>query len=69
LSDLVALLDMAGVDHDEAAAVAEADARAFEAAAPEIVDAVRRLLERVRAGELARAPEDERVVSARVGWL
>ena len=37
-------------------------------AAPEIVAAVHRLLDGVRAGELARPPADE-VASARASWL
>jgi len=36
---------------------------------PEIMDAVRRLLARVRAGELARPPRGDSVDSARVSWL
>jgi hypothetical protein len=35
---------------------------------PEILGATRRLLERVRSGELAQPPAEE-LVSARVGWL
>jgi hypothetical protein len=55
LGELGRLLDEAGVPSDE---VGEADAAAMRAAAPEIVDVVRRLLDRVRAGELARPPGD-----------
>lgn len=66
LGDLGRLLDEAGVAREEAG---EADAAALRSAVPEIVDAVRRLLERVRAGELARPPGEGPAGSAREGWL
>jgi len=66
LSDLDALLAEAGIAPEE---VGPDDAADLRAAVPEIVAAVTRLLERVRAGELARPPEDELVESARVSWL
>ncbi len=65
LSDLDGLLEEAGVAPDE---VGPTDAAQLRTAVPEILDAVRRLLHRVRSGELARPPEGE-LVSARVGWL
>jgi hypothetical protein len=66
LSDLDTLLREADVDPAESGPEDAADLRA---AAPEIVDAVDRLLRRVRAGELARPPSSEPVLAARVGWL
>jgi len=47
------------------------DADALRRRLPEIVDAVRRLLAAVAAGELGRAPDDAGpgLVSARIGWL
>lgn len=65
LGELDHLLAGAGVAAGE---VPEADATALREAVPEILDAVGRLLERVRAGELARSPEGT-LASARVGWL
>ncbi|TVS78061.1 hypothetical protein [Mycobacterium helveticum] len=65
LADPAAVLARAGVDADE---VGEADMTALAAAAPEIVAAVQRMLERVRDGELAPAPA-EPVAAARTGWL
>ena len=65
LSDLEGILEQAGADkHDSDAA----DAEALRASAPEIVDAVGRLLGKVHAGALAVAP-DEAAASVRVGWL
>lgn len=67
LGDLEAMLDEAGVPR------ADVDARdpdALRRAVPEIVDAVRRVLDGVKAGELGRPPEDgQELVSARLGWL
>ncbi len=66
LSDLDTLLEqaeMATVD------VGTGDAVALRQAVPEIIDALGRLLDRVKAGELARAPGDEQLASARIGWL
>ena len=65
LSDLEGILEQAGADkHDSDAA----DAEALRDSAPEIVDAVGRLLGKVHAGALAVAP-DEAAASVRVGWL
>ncbi|MGH3687120.1 MAG: hypothetical protein ACRDRE_18155 [Pseudonocardiaceae bacterium] len=64
LSDLDALLEQAGI-----AEVGAGDAKALRLAVPEIVDVLRRLLDRVKAGQLALAPGDEELASARVGWL
>lgn len=66
LADLGRLLEDAGVPR---AQVPESDAAALGAAVPEILDAVRRLLDRVRAGDLGRAPAGDARQSARVGWL
>lgn len=53
LADPVAVLTRAGVDADE---VPEADKAGLAAAAPEIVAAVKRMLDGVRDGELAPRP-------------
>jgi hypothetical protein len=66
LADLDALLVEARVSPD---AAGPGDAAALRAAVPEIVDAVRRLLARVAAGELGRPDDDRELVSARIGWL
>jgi hypothetical protein len=66
LADLDGLLEEAGVD---AAEVAPSDASQLRAAAPEIVDVLRRLYDRVQAGELAQPPPGSPSESARVGWL
>lgn len=67
LADLPLLLKRAGIDDSEASA---ADAQALRATLPEILDATRRLLQRVHNGELGQAPADAReLVSARIGWL
>lgn len=65
LADPETLLADAGVDP---AGLAD-DVEDLRAAAPEITDAVRRLLDRVRAGELARPPEGGPGESERVSWL
>ena len=65
LSDLHGLLEQAGISPDE---LDPADAVSLKESVPEILDATRRLLDRVRSGELAQPPADE-LVSARVGWL
>ncbi|OBB89155.1 hypothetical protein A5760_22685 [Mycobacterium colombiense] len=65
LADPAAILARAGVDADE---VSKADTTGLAAAAPEIVAAVKRLLDGVRNGELAPAPA-EPVAAARTGWL
>ena len=66
LGDLGRLLDEAGVARED---VDEADAAALRSAVPEIIEAVRRLLDRVWAGELARPPGEGPAESAREGWL
>ena len=66
LGDLGQLLDGAGIARDE---VGEADVAALRSAAPEIVAAVRRLLDRVWVGELARPPGGGPAEIAREGWL
>jgi hypothetical protein len=65
LADPAAVLARAGVDTDE---VTEADKTGLAAAAPEIVAAVKRMLDGVRDGELAPAAA-EPVAAARTGWL
>jgi hypothetical protein len=66
LRDLDALVARSEVDP---AAVDPDDARQLRDAVPEILDVVRRLLERVRAGELAVAPSGADPTGARAGWL
>ena len=66
LVDLDALLVEARVPPEVAGS---GDASALRAAVPEIVDAVRRLLARVAAGELGRPDDGRELVSARIGWL
>jgi hypothetical protein len=76
LADLDGLLASAGFPPDTAG---PDDAEQLCATAPEIVDTTRRLLERVRAGELGNPPRDEVPPSAgtsgggrvlvRTGWL
>ncbi|MGH3826986.1 MAG: hypothetical protein ACRDQX_07405 [Pseudonocardiaceae bacterium] len=66
LSDLGALLEQAGV---AAADVGAGDAEELRLAVPEIADVLGRLLDRVKAGQLALAPSDEELASARIGWL
>ena len=66
LADLDALVERSEVDPEE---VDPDDARQLRAAVPEIVDVVRRLLARVRAGELATAPGGSSELGARNGWL
>jgi hypothetical protein len=65
LADPEAVLTRAGVDMDE---VTEADLTGLAAAAPDIVAAVKRMLDGVREGELAPCPV-EPVAAARTGWL
>ena len=65
LADPAAVLERAGVDANE---VTTADLTGLAAAAPEIVAAVKRMLDGVRDGELAPAPA-EPVAAARTGWL
>ena len=66
LRDVASLLANAGVEADAGLA---ADAEQVRLAAPEIQRAVSAMLDRVKAGELARAPADEGLTSARVSWL
>jgi hypothetical protein len=66
LADFGGVLDDAGVAGAE---VGAGDVAAVRAAAPEIVDAARRLLARVAAGELGRPSDDQAPDHARVGWL
>jgi hypothetical protein len=76
LADLDGLLASAGFPPDTAA---PDDAEQLRAAAPEIVDTTRRLLDRVRAGELGNPPREEAPAAAgasaggpvliRTGWL
>ncbi|OBF51448.1 hypothetical protein A5756_19645 [Mycobacterium sp. 852002-53434_SCH5985345] len=65
LADPAAVLARAGVDPDE---IPEADKAGLAAAAPDIVAAVKRMLDGVRDGDLAPAPP-EPVAAARTGWL
>ena len=65
LADPAAVLARAGGDADE---VTTADLTGLAAATPEIVAAVKRMLDGVRDGELAPAPA-EPVAAARTGWL
>jgi hypothetical protein len=65
LADLDQLLADAGVG---TAAVDPRDGASLRDAVPEIMESVRRLLERVWAGEAARPPAGE-LASARIGWL
>ncbi|MBV9382663.1 MAG: hypothetical protein JOY82_20595 [Streptosporangiaceae bacterium] len=65
LSDLPAVLERAGLAVGTATPADEAGLRD---SAPEIVAASRRMLERVRAGELGRAPQGG-AGSIRSGWL
>ncbi|BDB40916.1 MULTISPECIES: hypothetical protein [Mycobacterium] len=65
LADPPAVLDRAGVDPGE---YTQADVAGLSAAAPEIVAAVRRMLDGVRDGDLAPSPP-EPVAAARTGWL
>jgi hypothetical protein len=65
LANPAAVLARAGVGTDE---VTEQDIAGLAAAAPEIVHAVKRLLDGVRDGTLAPAPA-EPVAAARTGWL
>jgi hypothetical protein len=66
LSDLNALMAQADVAVTE---VDTRDATALRQAVPEIIDVLARLLDRVKAGELARPPSDEKLSSVRSGWL
>jgi hypothetical protein len=65
LADPDAVLTRAGVDPDE---VSEADRAGLASAVPDIVAAVKRMLDGVRDGSLAPEPA-EPVAAARTGWL
>jgi hypothetical protein len=65
LTDLESLLTQAGIEVDDELA---ADADRLRGSAAEIQRAVAAMLDKVNAGELARAPEGD-VASARVSWL
>ena len=66
LSDLGALLEGAGVPDDGSFA---ADAESLRGCADEIMATVQRLLDRVKAGELATAPAGDQPEFARISWL
>jgi hypothetical protein len=66
LSDLDGLLAEAKIPDGE---VDAAEAGRLRAAVPEILDALRRLIDKVMAGELGRPLTDEPLVNARIGWL
>ncbi len=66
LHDFESVLDDAGVARDD---VGPDDVEDVRRAAPEIVDAVQRLLDGVRAGTLARPPEGGTPERARRSWL
>lgn len=68
LSDLDGLVG-AGASGPAEAVVGSSDAADLRAAVAEILDVVRRLLDRVRNGELAQPPTGDAPDSARVGWL
>jgi hypothetical protein len=69
LADLSGLLEEAGVSEDE---VGPNDAADLADAAPDIVDAVKKLLDGVRAGRLAQPPAGatlDELTGARLSWL
>jgi len=66
LADLENLLEQAGIELDAGLA---GDAERLRAGAAEIQQAVSAMLDKVKAGELGRAPEGDGVTSARVSWL
>jgi hypothetical protein len=66
LSDLDALLERAGIAPDESF---KADAESLRGCVPQIMAAVQSLLDKVKAGELATAPDGDEPDSARVSWL
>jgi hypothetical protein len=68
LADLDGLLERAGIPGDE---VTAADAKAVRDSVPEIMDVVRRLLQKVKDGELGLPPGDgvEEPESVRASWL
>jgi len=66
LADLPAILDRAEVSQDVAD---PADAGSLKDMAPAIVGVASMMLDKVRAGELGRAPGDDAADSIRNGWL
>jgi hypothetical protein len=66
LSDLDVLLEQAGMT---TADVGVSDAEALRQAVPEIIDVLGRLIDRVKAEQLALPPGGEELASARIGWL
>jgi hypothetical protein len=66
LEDLESLMAGAGVSTE---LIDDDDPRLLREAAPEVVATIRALMERVHAGELAKQPEDDDLVSVRAGWL
>ena len=66
LSDLDALLERAGL---AASDIGAGDAEALRQAVPEITDALARLLDQVKAGQLALPLGEKKLASARIGWL
>lgn len=66
LADLDTILEGAGASDVD---ISPAERDELAAAIPEIEAALRRLLARVHAGELAQAPAEGPVAAARTGWL
>jgi hypothetical protein len=66
LSDLEALVKRAGVAVTD---VGASDAEALRRAVPEVIDALTRLLDQVKAGQLALSPDNGELSSVRIGWL
>ena len=66
LGDLEGLMQQAGMAPDEALA---ADAVSLRESVPEIMATVSRLLDKVKAGELALAPAGDQPSAARISWL
>jgi hypothetical protein len=66
LADPAGILKAAKVDPAD---VGPGDVESLRHTAPEIVATVRSLLDRIRAGELARPPGDDPVDNARESWL
>jgi hypothetical protein len=66
LADLPGILDRAEVPQDSAD---PSDAASLKEMAPAIVSVAGLMLDKVRAGELGRAPEDGAADSIRSGWL
>ena len=66
LSDLEGLMDEAGVSRSE---LGPSDADSVRLAVPEVLDAVSRTLDRVRAQELGQPTPGTAPERARVGWL